>query len=71
MGYKIDTSPSGNVWEMGFIDQEGDFLTRAEAWKVADKAGQIRRPYGFERHYKNQRVANVGDEGLLFSENLY
>jgi len=57
-------------WEQGFIDQYGNFLTRQEAWKVADKAGQIRRPTGFEKDF-NPRKANVGDEGLLFSENLY
>jgi hypothetical protein len=60
-----------DVWECGFIDQHQVFLTRAEAWKVADAAGQIRRPSGFERNYNNQRRPNVGDEGLLFSENLY
>lgn len=27
--------------EQGFIDQRGTFLTREEAWDVAEKAGQI------------------------------
>jgi hypothetical protein len=45
-------------WEQGFIDQRGNFLTREEAWMVADSAGQIRRRCG-------------GDEGHLYSENLY
>lgn len=59
------------TWELGFIDQDNNFLTRSEAWKIADKAGQIRRPTGFEQNYSQTRKANVGDEGLLFSENLY
>ncbi len=71
MRYGLDDRPSGEVWECGFADQHGDFLTRSEAWKVADAAGQIRRPTGYERHYDNQRKPNIGDEGLLFSENLY
>lgn len=71
MGYGLDDCPSGEVWECGFVDQHNKFLTRAEAWKVADANGQIRRPTGYERHYNNQRKPNVGDEGLLFSENLY
>ena len=50
-------------WEQGFIDQFGHFLTRKEAWKIADKMGQIRRPTGWET--SNQpRVANVGDEEI-------
>ena len=42
----------------GFIDQRGNFLTREEAWIVAEKAGQIIRRVG-------------GDGTKLFSENLY
>lgn len=65
-------NPDGTrPWECGFVDQHNEFMTRAEAWKVADAAGQIRRPKGFERHYDDWREAGVGDEGLLFSENLY
>jgi hypothetical protein len=48
-------------WEQGFINQRGDFLTRQEAWKVAQEAGQI--------------ILRVGgddqDGGTLYSENLY
>ena len=44
--------------EQGFIDQFGTFLSREEAWVVAEKAGQIIRRVG-------------GDDGRLFSENLY
>ncbi len=48
---------SANVIQ-GFIDQHGNFLTREQAWKVADEAGQI--------------VRRVGGDGVeLFSENLY
>ncbi|MGL5156029.1 MAG: hypothetical protein ACRC9G_09135 [Aeromonas veronii] len=42
----------------GFIDQNRQFLTREEAWVVAREAGQIIRRVG-------------GDEGCLYSENLY
>lgn len=45
--------------QQGFIDQWGNFLSRAEAWMVASAADQIlRRGPGFD-----------GPE--LFSENLY
>lgn len=44
--------------EQGFIDQRGNFLTREEAFAVASAAGQIMRRCG-------------GDDGRLFSENLY
>lgn len=42
----------------GFVDQWGEFLTREEAHQVASEQGQIRHRCG-------------GDEGCLFSENLY
>jgi hypothetical protein len=42
----------------GFIDQWGEFMTREEAHKVAREQGQIRHRCG-------------GDDGQLFSENLY
>lgn len=57
-------------WEQGFIDQYGTFLTREEAWKIADAQGQIRRPTGWEKSLQ-PRDARVGDDGFLFSENLY
>ena len=44
--------------QQGFIDQYGRFMTREEAWIVAMEAGQIIRRCG-------------GDEGCLYSENLY
>lgn len=54
-------SMKGEDWyqaEQGFVDQRGVWLTREEAWKVAEAAGQIMRRVG-------------GDEGCLYSENLY
>lgn len=44
--------------EHGFIDQNGKFLTRDEAWLVASHAEQILRRVG-------------GDDHTLYSENLY
>ena len=44
--------------EQGFVDQRGMFMTREEAWAVAEAAGQIVRRCG-------------GDGEKLFSENLY
>lgn len=44
--------------EQGFIDQYRVFMSREEAWEVANAAGQIIRRVG-------------GDEGCLYSENLY
>ena len=44
--------------EQGFIDQWRVFMTREEAFDVASAANQIIRRVG-------------GDEGHLFSENLY
>jgi hypothetical protein len=44
--------------EQGFIDQKGVFLTREEAWGVAEAAGQIKYPLGHS-------------EGTLYSECLY
>ncbi len=45
-------------YEQGFVDQRGVFLTREEAWAVAVEANQIIRRVG-------------GDDGVLYSENLY
>lgn len=44
--------------EQGFVDQYGTFLTREEAWVIAEANGQIIRRVG-------------GDGEKLFSENLY
>lgn len=45
----------------GFIDQRGNFLTRTEAWKIAEQNGQIIRRVG----------GDSIDGGTLYSENLY
>lgn len=42
----------------GFIDNQGNWLTREQAYLVAKEAGQIIRRVG-------------GDDGKLFSENIY
>ena len=42
----------------GFVDQDGVFLNRGLAWPIALAAGQIIRRVG-------------GDDGCLYSENLY
>jgi hypothetical protein len=47
--------------EQGFVDNKGVFLTRTEAWKVAEAAGQIKRRVG----------SDTLNGGTLFSENLY
>ena len=47
--------------EKGFVDQEGKFYTRQEAWRLAQETQQIlHRVSGDEAH-----------GGTLFSENLY
>lgn len=57
---QIKQYPPGKwiVNEQGFIDQFHNFHTREEAWKIANEADQIIRRC-------------PGDEGKLFSENLY
>lgn len=54
-------TPGWKTAEQGFIDQRGQFLTRTQAWVIAEAAGQIIHRCG-------------GDEaegGTLYSENLY
>lgn len=50
--------PKHEDWHQGFIDQNGNYMSREEAWKVAEAAGQIIRRVG-------------GDGDKLYSENLY
>ncbi len=57
--------------EQGFIDQKGVFMDRKVAWRVARKAGQIRRPTGWEKTYLTTPCTTLPEEGILFSENLY
>lgn len=44
--------------DQGFVDQHGQYLTRRQAWNVAEAAGQVRR-HGHDC------------EGVLYSEDLY
>lgn len=53
--------PHAVDWEQGFIDQHENFLTRTEAWKIAEANGQINRRVGGDER----------DGGTLYSENLY
>jgi len=54
----FDDEITPGQWEQGFVDQFGKFMTREEAWIVAEAAGQIIHRCG-------------GDGEKLFSENLY
>lgn len=47
--------------EQGFVNSRGQFLTRQEAWVVANDADQIVRRVG----------GDTMQGGTLFSENLY
>ena len=46
---------------MGFVDQNGKFYTRQEAWLIAERSKQIR--------YRT--AGDTANGGTLFSENLY
>ena len=45
----------------GFVDQYGEFFDRCEAWKIAEREGQILRRCG----------GDGAKGGTLYSENLY
>ena len=48
--------------DQGFVDQAGIYMSREEAYQVADAAGQIR----------NRRACGRGSDGMkLYSEGLY
>jgi hypothetical protein len=57
--HKLDTE--GDPVDQGFIDNRGAFLSRIEAWAVAETAGQIIRRVGGDTAFG----------GTLYSENLY
>ena len=62
MDIQYETRPSyGDPVEQGFIDQYGNFVSRTEAWIIADAANQIIRRVG----------GDDADGGTLYSENLY
>lgn len=50
----------------GFVDQFGNFLTREEAWIIAEKNDQIKYRVGGDQVIKDGKTV-----GRLFSENLY
>lgn len=52
---------TGGPGAQGFVDNEGNFLTREEAWKVAERCGQIIRRCG----------GDTANGGTLYSENLW
>lgn len=58
---KYEACLKEEVFEQGFVDNKGNFLTRQEAWKVAYGAGQIIRRCG----------GDTADGGTLYSECLY
>lgn len=50
----------------GFIDQRGNFLTREQAWLIAQRNGQIKYRCGADEYQLDGVLT-----GRLFSENLY
>lgn len=58
---KLNKERSKNPDDQGFVDQWNVFMTREEAWKVADAAGQILYRCG----------GDTANGGTLYSENLY
>lgn len=59
------------VKEQGFIDARYNFLTREQAWEIADKQGQI---FTYDPSGNGRLIplsANQGTIETLFSENLY
>lgn len=58
---KFNLERSHGPENAGFVDQRNVYMTRAEAWKVAEAAGQILYRCG----------GDTIDGGYLFSENLY
>lgn len=54
-----DEDKDFNYWEQGFVDQYREFLTREEAWVIAEENGQIKHKLGCD------------DAKRLYSENLY
>lgn len=59
------------VKEQGFIDAQGRFLSREEAWQRADLHGQIFLYDPSDSGGLIAQPARQGAEGVLFSENLY
>lgn len=57
--------------EQGFVDQFGDFLTRREAFTVADQQRQIRRLVGSQHTWDRDSGLDAYFAQDLYSENLY
>lgn len=55
--FRGEKAPDAEAGEMGFLDQEGKFMDRKEALRVAQAAGQVQN--------KTEPL------DLLFSEDLY
>jgi hypothetical protein len=58
---ELQEFPACHHFAQGFIDRHGKWLTREEAWVIAEAAGQIIREVGGDKI----------NGGRLFSENLY
>ena len=56
LGDSVILTPEWLGAEQGFIDQRGEWMTRQEAWLVAEAACQIK---------------HIHTEGTLYSEDLY
>ena len=69
-GPKYHLKVNRDYHDGGFINQFGDYLTREEAWVVADREGQLLHGVG-NNDFVGPRKAGVGDTGTLYSENLY
>lgn len=61
MASMLNRQRSHDPNDQGFIDQWGRFMSRTEAWKVAEAAGQILYRCG----------GDTANGGTLYSENLY
>ena len=61
-----DFNPCDFEITQGFVDQFCNFLSREEAWLIAERNSQIRYRCGGDTYIKNGKSI-----GKLFSENLY
>ncbi|HEB94359.1 MAG TPA: hypothetical protein ENI94_13045 [Gammaproteobacteria bacterium] len=61
MRAQVGDDVDGAEWEQGFLDNKRRFMTRTEAWGVAERAHQIIHRCG----------GDTTNGGTLYSENLY
>lgn len=59
--YYMAARCSSSFDEQGFFTSQGRFVSRTEAWKIAEAEGQILRRCG----------GDTANGGTLYSENLY